>query len=94
MLQRRTARHRFESMMQEILSIIGISLIIAGLAIAVIAFALLAKSSRFKGSGGAVLLIGPIPIIISSNKRMTIVMLALTSLLALILLVEFYGSRL
>ncbi len=78
-------------MMQQYLTVLGISLIIAGLAFALISVVILLKKTKFKGSGGTVILIGPIPIVIGSDKRMTLILLALTLLLFVSFLLEVYG---
>ena len=81
-------------MMQQYLAILGISLVVAGLALALISATILLRKARFKGSGGAVLLIGPIPIVIGSDKRITLILLALTGLLIVIFLLGVFGSGL
>ncbi len=81
-------------MMQQYLTILGISLIIAGLTLALISVVILLKKTRFKGSGGGVILIGPIPIVIGSDKRMTLILLALTLLVIVIFFLEVFGSGL
>lgn len=78
--------------MQQLLSILGLSLVVAGLALALVSILLLLKSGRFKGSGGAIILIGPIPIILSSDRRITLIMLALAAILVLIFLIGLYGA--
>ncbi len=81
-------------MTQQYLVVLGTSLLIAGLALALISIIILLRSGRFKGSGGAVLLIGPIPIVIGSDKRITLVMLALTLILIIIFVFGVFGSGL
>ncbi len=81
-------------MTQQYLAVLGASLLLAGLALALISIILLLTSGRFKGSGGAVLLIGPIPIVIGSNRRITLVMLALTLLLIIIFFFGLFSSGL
>ncbi len=81
-------------MIQQYLAVLGASLLIAGLALALISIIILLRSGRFKASGGAVMLIGPIPIVIGSDKRITLVMLALTLLLIIIFVFGVFGSGL
>ncbi len=81
-------------MMQQYLAILGISLIIAGATLALISVAILLRRTKFKGSGGAVILIGPIPIVIGSDRRITLILLALTILLIVIFILGVYGSGL
>lgn len=81
-------------MPQQYFTILGISLIVAGLALALISVSILLRKTRFKGSGGAVILIGPIPIVIGSDKRITLILLSLTLFLIVIFLLEVYGSGL
>ncbi len=80
--------------MQQYLAILGFSLIVAGLTLALISAAILLRKTRFKGSGGAVILIGPIPIIIGSDKRITVILLALAAVLIFIFFLMMFGSGL
>jgi len=81
-------------MSQQYLAVLGVSLLLAGLALALISIIILLRSGKFRGSGGAVLLIGPIPIVIGSDRRITLVMLALTVVLIIIFVVGIFGSGL
>jgi uncharacterized protein (TIGR00304 family) len=80
--------------MMQYLTILGISLVVAGLTLALISAAILLHKTKFKGSGGAVILIGPIPIVIGSDRRITLILLALTLLLIVIFFLGIYGSGL
>lgn len=77
--------------MQQYLAALGLSLIFAGLALALIAVILLLRRGRFRGSGGAVILIGPIPIILGSNRRVTLIMLAFTIIFLLIFAIGYFA---
>ncbi len=81
-------------MMQQYLAILGFSLIVAGLTLALISAAILLRKTSFNGSGGAVILIGPLPIVIGSDKRITLILLVLTVFLIFIFFLTVYGSGL
>ncbi len=81
-------------MLQQNLAILGIALVVAGVTLGLISVALLLGKAKFKGSSGAIILIGPIPILVGSDKRITLILLVLTLLLIVVFFLGIYGSGL
>ena len=80
--------------MQQYLSVLGLILIVAGLVLALLSVILLQRSGGPKGSGGVVIFIGPIPILMGSDKRVTLIMLTFAILLVFVFVIEYLGAGL
>jgi len=71
------------------LEALGIGLLLAGVAllIAAILMSMSGKTEKREVEGGAVIIIGPIPILIASSKKIAFLLIAITLILAVIIYV-------
>jgi uncharacterized protein (TIGR00304 family) len=68
------------------LASIGFALILAGVAVIVVGTLMSSKDRQHKAEGGAVVLVGPIPIVFGSNAKWASVAIALAIVLIVIVL--------
>ncbi len=68
------------------LEILGVGLLLAGITLLIAVILILAsKTEKRNVEGGAVIIIGPIPILVASNRKIAILLIAITLILIIVM---------